>query len=82
VTGPGVVKIRLSGAAGDIAALGALFDRLQASAVAGQVAIVAPGGGVVNVRVPEVLDGPDRRANRREPGYRAYLTVRLAEVSP
>ncbi|HUY48048.1 MAG TPA: hypothetical protein VMV92_20365 [Streptosporangiaceae bacterium] len=77
MTAAGVVKIRLSGAAEDIAALAALLEALQANAVAGQVAITAPGGGTVACRAPEVLDTSAGYPNRRETGYRVYLTVRL-----
>jgi hypothetical protein len=56
---PGVVKIRLSGAAEDL--------EVVAEVLAGY-----PGAGV------EVLDRSAPYPNRRDPGVRVYLTLRIA----
>lgn len=55
---PGVVKIRLSGAAGDVEVLA---DVLSASPTA------------------EVIDRSSPYPNRRDPGERVYLTVRITK---
>jgi hypothetical protein len=55
---PGVVKIRLSGALPDIAALASLFDHR--------------GTGI------DLMDISQPYPNRRDPGARLYLTIRLA----
>ncbi len=78
MTARGVVKVRLSGPADDIAAVAALLGRLQDNAVAGHVAIMTPAGRIVECPVPEVLEKSMGHANRRDPGYRVSLTLRLA----
>jgi hypothetical protein len=62
VTGqaPGVVKVRLSGAAEDLAVVAEILGGY-------------PGAGV------EVLDQSAPRRNRRDPGERVYLTLRISE---
>jgi hypothetical protein len=57
---PGVVKVRLSGAAEDL--------EVVAEILAGY-----PGAGV------EVLDRSAPYPNRRDPGERVYLTLRITE---
>jgi hypothetical protein len=53
---PGVIKLRLSGAAADIDALAALLADLPPV---------------------EVIDRSAPYPNRRDPGERAYLTIRI-----
>jgi hypothetical protein len=55
---PGVVKIRLSGAAGDIEVLAGLVSSSPAA---------------------EVIDRSAPYPNRRDPGERVYLTVRITK---
>ena len=54
---PGVVRVRVSGAAGDVDVVAAVF------------------GGADGI---EVVETSARYPNRRDPGERLYLTVRLA----
>jgi hypothetical protein len=53
---PGVVKIRLSGAAGDVEVLAGVLSASPAA---------------------EVIDRSSPYPNRRDPGERVYLTVRI-----
>lgn len=55
---PGVVKIRLSGASGDVAAAAALLTDYD-------------GRGI------DVIEQSAPYPNRRDPGERVYLTVRI-----
>jgi hypothetical protein len=57
---PGVVKVRLSGAAEDLEVVAELLSD-------------CPGTGV------EVLDRSAPYPNRRDPGERVYLTLRISE---
>ena len=61
---PGVVKIRLSGAAPDIAAVASLLGYAA-----------GPGG-------LDLVDMSQRYPNRRDPGERVYLTVRIIIPAP
>ncbi len=55
---PGVVKVRISGSAGDIEVISEILSGYGASGV-------------------EVLDRSAPYPNRRDPGQRVYLTLRI-----
>ena len=64
--GPGVVEVRLSGAAEDTGTLISVLERL------------ATGLPVATIGL-EVLHRSGPRANRRDPGERTYLLVRVRQ---
>lgn len=57
---PGVVRVRLSGAAADVGAAAAVFS------------------GGASADDIEVIETSGRYPNRRDPGERLYLVIRLA----
>ena len=63
-TAPGIAEVRLSGSAEDVATLVSVLDRLGA------------GLPVTTVGV-EILTRSAPYLNRRDPGQRVYLTVRV-----
>lgn len=77
MTARGVVKIRLSGAAEDVAALTALLGRLQHNAVAAGRPSARRAVTSWTGPVPEILGKSAPYPNRREPGERVYLLVRI-----
>ena len=65
---PGIVEARLSGGAEDVAAVISVLERLGA-------ALPVTTAGV------EVLHRSSAYPNRRDPGERVYLTVRVASMA-